>query len=336
MPRTATALTSWCRAIQSALEARGLDSRALFREAGLDPGALSDPNARYPVEKTVHLWRLAVEATGDPAFGLEVSRHIRETTFHALGYSLLASATLKDAFERLVRYFRIVTDAYELAFEREGADYAFVIGVDPDQPRPTHAAIDAFAAIEVRMCRALYGRDFRPRRVTLQRPAPQDTRPFERALKAPITFEAERNSIVMAAAQLEKPLDTANPELARMNDEVVIRYLAKHVKENVTDRVHALLVEQLPHGEPTQEQIARSLHMSLRSLQRRLVEERTSYKAILNDTRRDLALSYIRDGGYSISEITYLLGFFDTSSFSRAFKRWTGQSPSAYRQAVQG
>ena len=132
---------------------------------------------------------------------------------------------------------------------------------------------------------------------------------------------------------LEQKLEGANPELARHNDEIVVRYLAQMQKQNLRARVHAALIEQLPQGEPSQKKIAEALHMSPRNFQRKLAEEGTSYTGLLSDTRRDLALSYVRDASYTLGEITYLLGFSDASSFNRAFKRWTGQSPSAFRNA---
>src|SRR5262245_37847415 len=103
-----TSLSSWGSAIASTLELRGVDSRALFRSAGLDVEALRDPEARYPLAATTKLWQLAVEAAGDPALGLEVARHTHPTTFHALGFSLAASATLREAIERTARFFRLL------------------------------------------------------------------------------------------------------------------------------------------------------------------------------------------------------------------------------------
>jgi hypothetical protein len=100
MTDTATSLTSWARAIRKALDQAGCDSQALFLAAGLDPAALEDPNARYPLDRTTALWRLAVTATGDEAFGLSVARHAHFTHFHALGYSLMASTSLREVFER--------------------------------------------------------------------------------------------------------------------------------------------------------------------------------------------------------------------------------------------
>lgn len=331
MPHTATALTSWARAIRKALEAGGYDPKPLFIKAGLDIAAMDDPNARYPVAATARLWAEVVQTTGDPAFGLVVARHVTPTSFHALGYSLVASATLRQAFERLLRYFRVVSDAAELELAAVDAEYHFRLRTGLTGPQPAPEAIDAFALVILRMCRGLYRREYAPRRVALRRPAPADPTPYARAFRAPLTFGAEHNVLVFDRASFEQPLEGANAELARHNDEIAARYLAQIARNDITNRVHATLVELLSLGEPTQEKVAAALHMSLRNLQRRLAAENTSYRDILNDTRRELALSYMRNRQYTVSEITYLLGFADTSSFTRAFRRWTGQSPSHYR-----
>lgn len=101
---SATVLTSWSRAVRRALDLKGCDTAAMLAAAGLDIAALDDPNARYPLAGTTRLWRLATKATGDPCFGLAVASAVTQTTFHALGYSLTASATLHEAFERILRY----------------------------------------------------------------------------------------------------------------------------------------------------------------------------------------------------------------------------------------
>jgi AraC-like DNA-binding protein len=338
MKQTATALTSWAKAIRKALDAAGVDSPRLFTEAGLDFSALDDPNARYSVEATTRLWRLAVAATGDETLGLIVARHVNQTTFHALGYSLSASTTLREAFERMLRYFSLVTDAADLSFDRDGECYRFGILMPAQGAQPAPEAIDAFALLVVRLCRGLYRREFSPRAVALQRTAPRNLAAFERAFRAPLSFSTEHNALWFAREVFEQKLEGANPELARHNDEIAVRYLAHMHKQNLRARVHTALIEQLPLGEPSQEKIAAALHLSPRNFQRKLAEEGSSYSALLNDTRRDLALSYIRDPAYSIGEITYLLGFSDASSFNRAFKRWTGQAPSAYRsmRSVKG
>lgn len=330
--KQATALTSWAKAIRKALDAAGVDSARLFAEAGLDITALNDPNARYPVEATIRLWKLAVAATGEEAFGLTVARQVGPTTFHALGYSLTASETLLAAFERLTRYFRIVTDAAEPVLKLEGDRYRLSFHVPAGACTPTTESFDAFAFLLVRLCRGLYRREYSPLVVSLQRPMPHGLSVFERAFRAPLQFGADENVLWFDRETFEKKLEGSNPELARQNDEVVLRYLTHFDRQNLRTRVHAALIERLPLGEPSADKIAELLHMSARNLQRKLAEEGSSYKELLNDTRRDLALSYMRDPNYSLTEITYLLGFTDSRSFNRAFKRWTGKAPSVYRR----
>ena len=120
-----TILASWTRALRKQLDALDLDSTALCREAGLDPQWMDDPNARYPVTGTTRLWALAVQASGDPALGLRVSRFVSPTTFHALGYALVASGSLREVFERIVRYHTAVSDALELELSRTPDRYCF-------------------------------------------------------------------------------------------------------------------------------------------------------------------------------------------------------------------
>ncbi|MGH8445538.1 MAG: AraC family transcriptional regulator [Solimonas sp.] len=326
----ATVLSSWGRAIRRALDRAGVDSARLFAEAGLDTAALADPDARYPLDNTTRLWNLAAAATGDPAFGLAVATQVTQTTFHALGYALGASGTLREAFERMVRYFRLVTDAAELKFERDGEAYRFDIGYAPGA-QPADEAVDAFVSLFLRFCRSRVGRDFAPLRVRLRRPPPARGERFAAVFRCPIEFAAAGNTVWFAQAPFDEPLPDANPELARHNDEVVLRYLARFDRGNLRTRVRACLVELLPGGEPSAVKVADALHMSLRSLQRKLADEDSSFDRLLNDTREELAVSYLGDARYSIGEVTFLLGFADASAFGRAFRRWRGCTPTEFR-----
>jgi hypothetical protein len=196
MIHSPTSLSSWGLAIRSALESRGVDGAALFRDAGLDVAALSDPLARYPLPATTRLWRLAVNATGDPAFGIEVARHARPTYFHALGFSLTASSSLAEAFERIVRYFRLVTDAAEMTLAVRDDCYRFSVHlVDPAQ-RPAHEAVDAFMALAVRVCRVLRDRSYNPLSVELRRPPPLDHAPFRRYFRVDVAFGKQEDVLV--------------------------------------------------------------------------------------------------------------------------------------------
>ena len=131
--------------------------------------------------------------------------------------------------------------------------------------------------------------------------------------------------------EINKPFPAANVELARQNDQIMMKMLADTVKGDLVMQVRSKLVELLPSGECSKEDIARELYMSVRTLHNKLERLNSSYQHVLDDTRRELAEQYMQQQQRSISEVAYLLGFSDCSNFSRAFKRWTGESPSQFR-----
>lgn len=329
--RSPTALSTWGLAIASALESRGCSSRELFERAGLDPDALGDPAARYPVKATTRLWRIAIEATGDPCFGIEVARHARFTHFHGLGFSLAASGSLLEAYERIVRFFRLVTDAVNMQIEDHGEYYSVVADLADSAEQPADEAVDAFAALSVRLCRTLKDRTFNPIALELRRSPPADPAPFLRYFRVMPAFNAPRDALSFDRESFEARLPTGNAELAHANDAVIAAQLARLEQNGISSRLRKLLLDQLPLGEPSQKEVARRLGLSRRSLQRRLSEEQTSYSDVLESMRYELARGYMADPRYSITEIAYLLGFGTATSFSRAFMRWAGEAPRDYR-----
>lgn len=329
-----TSLSSWGLAIAATLEARGVDSRALFAQAGLDIDALRDPNARYPLSASNRLWKLAVETTGDAALALDVVRHTNPTTFHALGFSLAASATVAEAFERVARYFRLVTEAARTTVSRNANTLRFEVQLDPGI-EASPEAVDAILGICVRMSRALAGRKLNPLLVEMRRKAPGDATAYQRYFRSALRFDAPIDALTFDAAGCDQPLPAANPELARVNEAIAARHLAELEATDIVLRVRTQLVQALPQGEPSQATVARSLGLSLRNLQRLLASAGTTYTATLDAVRKQLALSYVDDPHYSLGEITYLLGFAEPSTFSRCFKRWHGLSPRDYRAQRQ-
>ena len=330
-----TSLASWTRALRKQLDALGLDSAALCVQAGLDPQLMDDPNARDPLSATSRLWALAVQVSGDPAIGLRVSRFVSPTTFHALGYALVASGSLREVFERIVRYHPVVSDALTLELSREGERYRFRLLQPPGSPAPALEAIDAFAAIYVRTCRNRLGRDYAPLAVYLRRPEPADPTPWHTVFRAPLFFGAGEDRLEFAARDFDSHLDDANPELAEHNETVLKRTLAQLQPLTWERKVRAAIEAQLPDGEPSVERMAQALHLSVRSLQRHLADEGCRFDALLNDCRQNLALQHLRDPQCSLAEVSHLLGFADTSSFNRAFKRWTGMTPGQFREGLR-
>jgi AraC-like DNA-binding protein len=323
-----TTLATWAKAICGALDAAGCDVPHILAQAGFDPEILNEPTGRCPFEQGVSLWRCAIAATGDSAFGLKVASHFKQTSFHALSYGLSASSTLKEAFERVCRYCHVVSDAVEYQFVRSGSEYHFVIVAAEGVP---FESVDAVIGGYLRMCRSFVGHDYSPLRIEMRRPRPQRPEDFQAVLRAPLYFECPENRMVFDCECVERVLDGANPELARHNDAIALQYLARIERGNIQARVREVLLSRLQYGEPSQEDVAALLSMSARTLQRRLGESGSTYKGILDETRHALALTHLSVPENSLSDVTYLLGFSACSSFTRAFRRWTGLSPSAWR-----
>jgi len=145
-----------------------------------------------------------------------------------------------------------------------------------------------------------------------------------------VAFSQPLNVLEFARTDIEKPLPAAHAELARQNDQVLVSHLARLQNERLSSRVEAAMLEAFPDGAPSKQAIARKLGMSPRNLQRHLAEEGTSFKDLMNAARVTLARSYVSEGRLSVTEIAFVLGFADTSTFSRAFKRWTGKAPRDY------
>ena len=331
IPADVTSLGSVIALIARTLENKGCDPEPLLLKAGIDPVGCCNANSRVPTTKTMELWKLAIAATGDPAFGLTAARNFQPAALHGLGFAWLASDTLRDSLGRLVKYSHLINSLPDFRLEDTEDTVDLVVTVPDFGANFSNAATDAGLAIFLRMCQITAANDIMPVHVTMQRPEPVDKSPYEKIFGPSIQYSADAHRLSFDTTLANTPLATANPELARLNDQTVIDYLARYERSNLTMQVRAKIIEGLPDGRPSQEDIAETLNTSLRSLQRRLRDEDTTFKDLLNETQQELALQYMRDTSRSIGEVTYLLGFSEPSNFTRAFKRWTGKSPGEFR-----
>ena len=314
------------------VEMHGVDANALLREAGVDPALLRDPAARIPSTIWDAVGAKAAALIPDPAFGLRAARSWHPSNLGALGHAWLASSTLRTGLERLQRYSRILGEKAQLTITdtRDGLRLTY----DHRRRDQILRAIgtDFALSLVLDMCRMNYGASLRPVEVRLARARPGDTEPYRHFYGCPIHFEANEDSFLLAARVAAEPLPTANRQLAGTLDSILTAQLAALDKNNIPARCKSSLLEEITSGEVSEEDMARRLHMSRRTLQRKLSETNTTYQKLVDDTRRDLALRYMEDPRNSITDVTFLLGFSGQSAFSRAFKRWTGMSPTAYRE----
>ncbi|WP_332852170.1 AraC family transcriptional regulator [Duganella sp. S19_KUP01_CR8] len=325
-----TTIGSYGMAIARTLEAAGIDSSRIFRAIGIEGELSNDPMNRLPAATMTRLYRACVDVTNNPYFGLQVARHIHVSNLHALGYALAASTTLMDFCVRLERYMRLVSQVADVVLEEEGDEvrlrFKHLVAVSGETE-------DCFFAFLVMTMRQLYRPGFNPVRVDFRRALPlEGAGPYETLFRAPVSFSNTEGVLVFDREDLRKILPGSCPELAQVNDNISISYLAKLDKNDVVTGVIQKIIEFLPDGECGRDKVAAALCMSPTTLQARLAQRGSNFQQLLDDTRKDMACSYLRQGGRSVTEVTFLLGFADTSNFTRAFKRWTGVSPTEFRQ----
>ncbi len=322
-----TALLSPAINLWRALEARRIDPAPIFRAAGIDPAVLRVPGKRVSARTALRLQQVAEDAVGDPALGLDVARQMQGTALHALGYSWLASATLGEAFQRLARYFRVLSERWSARIEEsaDGVRITYVFG--ETVPRPRDWLHDWLVAGAVRLCRLTYGDAFAPLEVTLVRECPAEPAPFDEWFRSPIVWRAPQTSLLCRSEDLARPLPTGNPEVALATERLALDYLARLDRTDMVAQVRRRIRESLPSGVPSQADVARALAVSPRTLARRLEEAGTSFTALRDETRRALAEQYLYRTDFSVAEVAYLLGFSEASSFNRAHRRWTGRAP---------
>jgi AraC-like DNA-binding protein len=316
----------------SGLRESGHDPAPILAAAGLDAATLGEADTLVPTSVVVDLLARAVEYTGDADLGLHLAEHAELGSFDVHFYAMASSPTLGAAFECLCRYQRLIheTSRIDLAVGDETAVLRHELAGGRPAPRQT---AEFLLAAWVRAGRAVTGIDWAPQQVHFAHPAPPDTSEHARFFRAPLCFGMSANALVVPAALLGTPCTRADPGLVAVLDRYAAGRLEQAPRTNsVADRVRSVLSDELRVGDPTAARLAARLKMSVRTLNRLLAVEGTSYQDLLDRLRRDLAERYLASDHLSIGEVGFLLGFSELSSFHRAFKRWTGRTPVQFRQ----
>lgn len=324
-------IATWAQVIARTLEARGIASGPLLHEAGIGPCNLHDPNHRIALDAMSAFWRAARRASGDECFGLGVAACSYPTDFHGLYFAVQSSSTFIEALERGVRFASVITTSARMTLVRGPQATRLIYGV-VEGARVEQIAAEASIACAVSFTRQTWPGLPIVQGVHLARPMPADPQRWVELLGCPIQFDAAANAIDYANRWLQTPLNTANLEVAQGLDAVLDGYLERQRRLNLPERVRSVILRDLPLGEVQQSRVADELGMSVRNLHRHLLKHSTSFKALLDDCRRQLAFGYLRRTDCSINEICYRLGFNEPSSFNRAFRRWTGASPGQWRR----
>jgi AraC-like DNA-binding protein len=296
-----------------------------WRATDLTAQLVADDDARISPAQFCVAWAEAIRITGQPQIALAIAGAIPPGAFGIVEYVCRSAPTLGDALRQWVRYLNLLDDAVEVALETDGDRACLRVTRESEAPAP--ASHELCFALVAHYARQLSTAPFRVTAVELSHRATGDLAAYRAWFDAPVTFGAAETQLVMPLASLAHPLASADPALlailTRAADELSRR---TESDPSIAAQVARVLRDVLRDEAADVGTVAKRLGMTSRSLQRRLKDEGTSFQAVRDATRQELAKRYL-DARLSIAEISFLLGFSEPSAFFRAFKRWTGLTP---------
>ncbi len=313
------------------LESYGIDPSEAIPAKYFRPGEKAESSDRIRFQEFDEIHARVAALVQDQAMGIRAGQNLHPSHLGALGFAWLASPSLRTALNRSQRFSRMAAERVETCIDEQPGRVRVSHRMEMKPTRPRLFG-DGQIACVLTMCRAIFGDALEPAEVTLKRQQPADPTPWYGFFGPNIVFEQDTNSIAFSAEDADRKLSSAHTEMARLHEEVIRRYLMKMDRDNILNRTRLEIMERLPSGPPTEEGIARALDVSTSTLKRRLRKEGETYRSLLTHTRRDLAQRYLENRDYSVTEIAFLLGYADTSAFSRAFKNWFGHSPTRSRE----
>jgi AraC-like DNA-binding protein len=314
-----------------AAELCGVDARDVLARAGVAPALLLDPDGRIPVHVSMAIWEELRARSGNAALQLTAPMVLPVGAYRVLDYLVGASATVGDGVRRLARFFGIINPAIALTVHASERGVSLVAALKTGQAMPALYVDYLFAAVVGRL-RTFFRPQLRLVGVDLRQPAPLDVAPYQHAFRTGPRFGADADRIHFSADEWRAPLETSDPQLAQVLEARALTRLQQLTdgEKGVSPEVRGAIMGTLPDGAHV-EDVARALHMSVRTLQRKLEKAGTTYRAALDALRSELACQYLKDEAVSICEVALLLGFSEQSSFHRAFERWTGEAPGRWR-----
>lgn len=313
------------------LVAYGVDPASVISEKHFRPGQERTHPLRISFDDFDATLARAATHVQDPAVGIRAAEHLHPSHFGALGHAFLASASLRNALRRYRHYSRFFNEDTDVELEAEARGLRVLYRTLRPTTRPNLLA-DAQLGILLRLCRMIYDEDLVPLEVTFRRPQPPDADAWFRYFGPNLVFGQHDNSLLFDTAAVDRPLTGGDSRLVEIHEQLIEQSLRFLDGESILHRTRVAVMRHLPTGSATEEAIADEFGISKRTLHRRLREHDESFRSVLAQVRRDLAERYVRSLDYSVTDMTFLLGYTNTSAFARAFRQWFGCSPSDMRE----
>ena len=316
----------------------GLDEARVLQLAGISPTLFDSPRPRLSTSQFFAFWQAIGRASDDPRIGLRFGEHSKPEHAEVISMAALHSANFLEAMRKVARYKRLLCPE-EITLEPDAGSHAVHYRWTAAENHAPGTLTDAMFASALGLARrGIADETVRPLRIEFIRSAPKgaDATLHESYFGCPVVFGSERDLIVWDDATLRRPFVTHNEDLVDMllpGLEAALRDQA--AGQTLSDRVEAIVARNMRGQRPSVDSVARELHMSGRTLQRRLAEEGVSYQQLLDLVRQQAARHLLSATELEAGEIAFFLGFEELNSFTRAFSQWEGKSPSRWRDAMR-
>jgi AraC-like DNA-binding protein len=324
----------WTQYGVQALEAVGVDMEAMCRKAGLSYQAVSDPAAWIDHERFASLWSHAVRTAGDPNLGLHAAERFQPVARDLLIHLLMSCKTLGEGVLRATSFFELAGDRIGATFVPRPTEKIFLLASRSSE----HTAwVEFRLASYWRFAEMAAQRELSPVEVRFRHPdrgAPREL--YERVYRCPVKFSSIENCLVVSDEVLTTPLPYASEETARALEKAASLTALGPESSDVEGQVRLLIRTNMPDGDHSESAIARAMHMSERTLKRRLAESGCNFSDLVDDVRQRLALDLILTTPATLEEVARQVGYAGAGSLVRAVKRWTGHTPSTLRHAKVG
>jgi AraC-like DNA-binding protein len=321
--------------LADAMRGCGENPLPLLERYGLDAARLAEPRARLSIPRYMRLGHSAIQQCGEPGLGLLMGRCSRMSQLGLAGVTAAQAPTVREAARAMIRFEPLYAANYRgqssLHEDKHGAWLRFY-SISPYNAY-NRFVVDSVLASWAQQLNRLAQQSVSVEKVQIEFSAPVYAAQYAELFACPVEFASEHNQLRLN----QQTLNLRNPEHCPGTWRHLLEICEGELQQltrtrNLRERITQLLGPLLHGREPDLAEVAARLQLPTWTLRRKLAEEGTQFRTILNDTRRDLAMAYIRDTELAFGEIAYLLGFASAEAFQRAFKRWIQLTPGEYRR----
>lgn len=321
----------------SCLDRLNCDTEHLREKYQLTDRLLSEADARISIPRFMRLGYDSIESSKRPDLGLLAGELAKPPLMGLAGLTAACAPTLEQALDDIAAFELLSSKnarGHSRFYREDGHGIAQFYSVSPYNAY-NYFIVDMALSVEFQLAREMTGQPQIPLEINIEFDPPGYTEAYENRFKCPVRFRKNRNALVFSEYSLQKPLIQSN-KVAYKECRTLCEQMAAEQRRELSflDQVAEAISPLLNTPELTLNEVANRLEMPVWTLQRKLKQHNTTFKTLLDHTRRDLALIYIRDPRFSLGEIAYLLGFGYPNAFQRAFKRWTGEPPGEYRRRI--